>query len=282
MSATSAVAVAGAACCSSLASTACDSREDASATAPTTADADADHAAAAPAPDCGDPVASFAPDGRARARPDAGRVVHGEDPAARPAHRRRVGRHAAVRLPQPVHRQARRLRHRHGPPRSRRRSSATRTGSSSGSMTYAQRIPALQDGSVDIVADVMTINCTRWEQIYFSSQYFDAGQKVLVRTDSHGHGHRRPERQEDVRRQGLDELRQHEELPEGDPGPGRRHLRLHGAVPAGRGRRGHRRRHRARRLRRPGPVREGRRRRRSRASRTGSASPRRIPSSCGS
>ena len=55
-------------------------------------------------------------------------------------------------------------------------------------LTYAQRIPALQDGSVDIVADVMTINCTRWGQISFSSQYFDAGQKVLVRTDSKATG----------------------------------------------------------------------------------------------
>ena len=51
-------------------------------------------------------------------------------------------------------------------------------------VTYAQRIPALLDGSVDIVADVMTVNCTRWQQIAFSSQYFDAGQKVLVRRDS--------------------------------------------------------------------------------------------------
>jgi polar amino acid transport system substrate-binding protein len=51
-------------------------------------------------------------------------------------------------------------------------------------VTYAQRIPALLDGSVDIVADVMTVNCERWQQIAFSSQYFDAGQKILVRTDS--------------------------------------------------------------------------------------------------
>ena len=51
-------------------------------------------------------------------------------------------------------------------------------------VTYAQRIPALLDGSVDIVADVMTINCARWAQIAFSSQYFQAGQKVLVRRDS--------------------------------------------------------------------------------------------------
>ena len=51
-------------------------------------------------------------------------------------------------------------------------------------LTYAQRIPALMDGSVDIVADVMTVNCARWDQISFSSQYFDAGQKILVGKDS--------------------------------------------------------------------------------------------------
>jgi polar amino acid transport system substrate-binding protein len=51
-------------------------------------------------------------------------------------------------------------------------------------VTYAQRIPALLDGSVDIIADVMTVNCERWQQISFSSQYFDAGQKILVRSDS--------------------------------------------------------------------------------------------------
>jgi polar amino acid transport system substrate-binding protein len=51
-------------------------------------------------------------------------------------------------------------------------------------LTYAQRIPALTSGSVDIVADVMTVNCERWAQISFSSQYFDAGQKILVRNDS--------------------------------------------------------------------------------------------------
>jgi polar amino acid transport system substrate-binding protein len=51
-------------------------------------------------------------------------------------------------------------------------------------LTYAQRIPTLLDASVDIVADVMTVNCDRWQQISFSSQYFDAGQKILVRNDS--------------------------------------------------------------------------------------------------
>ncbi len=53
-------------------------------------------------------------------------------------------------------------------------------------MSYAQRIPNLLQASdpVDIVADVMTINCTRWQQIAFSSQYFSAGQRVLVRSES--------------------------------------------------------------------------------------------------
>ena len=47
-------------------------------------------------------------------------------------------------------------------------------------ITTAQRIPALTDGSVDIVARAMTITCTRWEQIAFSTEYYRAGQKVLV------------------------------------------------------------------------------------------------------
>jgi polar amino acid transport system substrate-binding protein len=55
-------------------------------------------------------------------------------------------------------------------------------------LTYAQRIPALTSGAVDIVADVMTINCERWTQIDFSSEYFHAGQKVLVRSDSKATG----------------------------------------------------------------------------------------------
>ena len=47
-------------------------------------------------------------------------------------------------------------------------------------ITTAQRIPALTSGSVDIVADAMTINCARWQQIDFSTEYYSAGQKVLV------------------------------------------------------------------------------------------------------
>lgn len=51
-------------------------------------------------------------------------------------------------------------------------------------ITAADRIPELQSGGVDIVARNMTINCARWEQIAFSAEYYHAGQKVLVGTDS--------------------------------------------------------------------------------------------------
>jgi|BarGraIncu01121A_1022015.scaffolds.fasta_scaffold16386_1 polar amino acid transport system substrate-binding protein len=57
-------------------------------------------------------------------------------------------------------------------------------------ITTAQRIPALIEGpattesptagGVDIVARAMTINCARWKQIDFSTEYYQAGQKVLV------------------------------------------------------------------------------------------------------
>jgi len=47
-------------------------------------------------------------------------------------------------------------------------------------ITTAQRLPVLVDDSVDIVARAMTITCARWEQIDFSTQYYQAGQKVLV------------------------------------------------------------------------------------------------------
>ena len=51
-------------------------------------------------------------------------------------------------------------------------------------INYAQRIPFLQSGTVDIVAHTMTINCDRWKQIDFSTEYYRAHQSLLVRTDS--------------------------------------------------------------------------------------------------
>jgi polar amino acid transport system substrate-binding protein len=51
-------------------------------------------------------------------------------------------------------------------------------------ISAAQRIPYVENDTVDIVADTMTINCARDQQVNFSSVYYDAGQKVLVRSDS--------------------------------------------------------------------------------------------------
>jgi polar amino acid transport system substrate-binding protein len=48
----------------------------------------------------------------------------------------------------------------------------------------AQRIPEVQSGAVDIVAHTMTINCARLQQVDFSSVYYDAGQRVLVPSNS--------------------------------------------------------------------------------------------------
>jgi polar amino acid transport system substrate-binding protein len=53
---------------------------------------------------------------------------------------------------------------------------------------YDKRISSLTDGSVDLVADTMTINCERLKQVNFSTVYYDAGQKVLVSTASKATG----------------------------------------------------------------------------------------------
>lgn len=47
-------------------------------------------------------------------------------------------------------------------------------------ITAADRIPALQEGRIDMVARNMTMTCDRWSQIAFSTEYYRAGQKVLV------------------------------------------------------------------------------------------------------
>lgn len=49
-------------------------------------------------------------------------------------------------------------------------------------ITSAARIPVLTTDPhpVDIVVDSMTINCDRWQHVAFSSDYMDAGQRVLV------------------------------------------------------------------------------------------------------
>lgn len=49
---------------------------------------------------------------------------------------------------------------------------------------YDQRVDLAADGTVDLVADTMTMNCDRWQKVNFSTVYYDAGQKVLVASDS--------------------------------------------------------------------------------------------------
>ncbi|WKK72115.1 transporter substrate-binding domain-containing protein [Rathayibacter oskolensis] len=54
-------------------------------------------------------------------------------------------------------------------------------------ITSAQRLPALTGGEgapqVDMVARTLTMTCDRWSSIAFSSEYYDAGLKVLVSED---------------------------------------------------------------------------------------------------
>jgi polar amino acid transport system substrate-binding protein len=44
----------------------------------------------------------------------------------------------------------------------------------------ADRIRAVQDGEVDLVAETMTVNCDRARSVDFSSVYYEAGQRILV------------------------------------------------------------------------------------------------------
>jgi polar amino acid transport system substrate-binding protein len=47
-------------------------------------------------------------------------------------------------------------------------------------ITSAERIPVIQQHQVDIVVDSMTITCARQKLVDFSTDYFNAGQQVLV------------------------------------------------------------------------------------------------------
>jgi polar amino acid transport system substrate-binding protein len=48
----------------------------------------------------------------------------------------------------------------------------------------ADRVQAVQHNEVDIVAETMTINCAREQSVDFSSVYFEAGEQILVPTNS--------------------------------------------------------------------------------------------------
>ncbi|MBB5802420.1 polar amino acid transport system substrate-binding protein [Saccharothrix ecbatanensis] len=51
-------------------------------------------------------------------------------------------------------------------------------------LTSEQRIPALEDREVDIVVRTMTVTCERWQRVNFSTVYYEAGQRVLVPSNS--------------------------------------------------------------------------------------------------
>ncbi|GAA1596268.1 glutamate ABC transporter substrate-binding protein [Actinoplanes couchii] len=48
----------------------------------------------------------------------------------------------------------------------------------------SNRVNAVVDEEVDLAISTMTTNCARWEQVDFSTVYFEAGQRVLVGKDS--------------------------------------------------------------------------------------------------
>jgi len=51
-------------------------------------------------------------------------------------------------------------------------------------LTTAERAQAVQDGTVDVLADAFTITCGRLKQVAFSSPYLSAAQRVLVPSTS--------------------------------------------------------------------------------------------------
>jgi polar amino acid transport system substrate-binding protein len=48
----------------------------------------------------------------------------------------------------------------------------------------SERINAVNRGTVDLVINTMTTNCARWEQVDFSTVYYEAGQRLLVGKDA--------------------------------------------------------------------------------------------------
>lgn len=56
------------------------------------------------------------------------------------------------------------------------------------SMAAAERIPAIKAGEVDMIIRTTSMNCERWREVAFSTSYYEAQQRVLVRGDSTARG----------------------------------------------------------------------------------------------
>ena len=121
---------------------------------------------------------SLRPDGPvARAGGDAARLDDGDDRRARPADRRGRPGQLPRRLPRPADRASWWARTSTSSARSRRRSSATRTGSSSWCSTSPTGRP-LQRGEVDIVVNHFTVTCARQRTVEFSTAYMAGPQRA--------------------------------------------------------------------------------------------------------
>ena len=68
----------------------------------------------------------------------------------------------------------------------------------------AERVQAVQSGEVDVVAETMTINCEREKSVDFSTVYYQAGQQILVPSDSSITGPSGSRREAGLRHAGLD------------------------------------------------------------------------------
>ncbi len=127
-------------------------------------------------------------------------------------------------------------------------------------ITAGDRLPLLQSDDVDMVARNMSMTCARWNDIAFSAEYYRSGQKVLVakalltddpkadtwgsRTSRASGSARPPARPRSTKLRSVDGA---------VVVTAANHTGCLVLLPAGQGRRHHRRRHRARRPRRPGP-----------------------------
>ena len=119
-------------------------------------------------------------------------------------------------------------------------------------LTTAERITAVANGDVDMVASLLTATCGRWETVNFSTEYYEARQGVLVPRDSRITSLADLSGRTVCRDPGLDVDRRHpRQGARRGPVPGRGALRVPGRAAGRRRRRHHERRHHPRQL--PGP-----------------------------